>query len=271
MNIIKITDINDSRLDKYYRDSEKSLHCAFNLDNGYFIAESELVINRALEKGYKPISFLIEENSIDKYKSIIDKCDQNIDVYEVNNDIYIKFKGYILIRGIMGLFYRPKELTLEEVCQDAKRIVVLEDVENPINVGAIFRNCAALFVDGILLTKECVDPLYRRSIRVSMGTVFNNKWAYVDSNEYIEILHKFGFKVVSFALSENNISIDDIKLNNEDKLAIVLGSEGYGIGSDNIQKSDYVCKIDMNEDVDSLNVASASAIALYNLCKGNRK
>lgn len=267
MRTIKINDVNDNRLDVFYRQSEKQLHLAYNEKHGFFIAESELVISRALDEGYNPVSFLIFENEKDKYKDIFDRCESDIPVYEVSEDIFKQLKGYILIRGIMGLFERKPDLTIDDICKDTNRIVVLDNVENPTNVGAIFRNAVGLFAQGVLLTKESSDPLYRRSIRVSMGNVFKTKWAYVDSKTYIDALHKYGFKTVALALRNDSVDIDDEKLNSEEKLAIILGSEGYGLPQDTIDKSDYVCKIAMNENVDSLNVVSASGIALYQLCK----
>lgn len=267
MKIIRIEDVNDSRLDVFYRQSEKQLHLAYNEKHGFFIAESELVISRALDEGYNPVSFLISESEENKYKDIFDRCDNNIPVYEVSEEIFKQLKGYILIRGIMALFERKQDLTIDDICKDKKRIVVLEDVENPTNVGAIFRNAVGLFADGILLTKDCSDPLYRRSVRVSMGNVFKTKWAYVNSETYIDELHQLGYITVALALRNNAVDIDDEKLNSEDKLAIILGSEGYGLSTNTINKSDYVCKIKMNEGVDSLNVVSASGIALYQLCK----
>lgn len=267
MNIINITNIDDSRLDNFYRTKEKSLHKAYNLGNGFFIGESELVISRAIDSGYEPVSFLCEENCVDDYRTIFNRCKDDITVYVVSNDIFNQLKGYILIKGIMAIFKRKQDLSIEEVCKNARRIVVLDNVENPTNVGAIFRNAAALFVDGILLTEETCDPLYRRSIRVSMGNVFNINYAYISSDNYIETLHSMGYKVVCLALRDDCVDIDDERLNSEEKLAIVLGSEGYGIKQENIDLADYVCKIDMNSKVDSLNVASASAIALWQLCK----
>lgn len=267
MNYIKIDNINDTRLDAYYRKNEKQLFLAYNNKYGYFIGESELVINRALDEGYKPISFLIKENDEALYESTFNRCDDNLDVYVVSEEIYKQLKGYILIRGIMALFERKKDLTIFDVCKDSKRIVVLEEVENPTNVGAIIRNAIGLNADGILLTNDCADPLYRRAIRVSMGNVFKCKWAYVDKDTYIDELHKLGYKTVALALRDNYVSIDDERLINEEKLAILLGSEGYGLSQNSIDSSDYVVKIDMREDVDSLNVASASGIALYCLCK----
>lgn len=270
MNIINIVDVNDPRLDQYYRQNEKELFLAYNDKNGFFIAESELVINRALDEGYVPVSFLIKDNDLDKYQYIFDRCNDDITIYQVSEDIFNQLKGYILIKGILSVFERKNDLTIKEVCNNAKRIVVLEEVENPTNVGAIFRNAVGLFADGILLTNESSDPLYRRSIRVSMGNVFKSKWAYVDVDTYIDELHELGYKTVALALRDNYVEIDDEKLNSEEKLAIILGSEGYGLRKENIDKCDYVCKISMNPDVDSLNAASASGIALWQLCKKNR-
>lgn len=264
MNIVKINDINDSRLDKYYRNTEKQLHKAFNKNNGYFVVESELIINRCIDAGYNPISFLIKDNEEYKYLDIFNKYD--CDVFEVNEELFKQLKGYLLIRDIMAVFERKPDKSIEEVCKDSRRIVVLENVENPTNVGSIFRNAAALFVDGILLTDDSCDPLYRRSIRVSMGNVFNVKYTYISKDNYIEKLHELGFKTVALALRDDCIDIDDERLLIEEKLAIILGSEGYGLIDETIDKSDYVVKIKMRENVDSLNVASASAIALYELC-----
>lgn len=270
MEIINIKNINDERLDMFYRVNEKQLHHYYEPDVGLFIAESELVINRALDEGYIPVSFLIKENDIDKYKNIFDRCDENIVVYEVNEDIFNQLKGFILIKGILACFKRKDDLSYEDIIKNARRIVVLEEIENPTNIGAIFRNAAGLFADGVLLTNDSCDPLYRRSIRVSMGNVFKMKWAYVNKNDYIDLLHQNGFKTVAFALRNNSINIDDKKLAKEDRLAIIMGSEGYGLCDETINNSDYVVKIDMKEGVDSLNVASASGIALWQLCKNSK-
>ena len=271
MQFVSITDVKDERLDIFYRVNEKQLHHFYEPDPGLFIAESELVINRALDEGYVPISFLIKENDTNIYEDVFKRCNDEIIIYTVSEDIFSKLKGFILIKGILACFKRKKDLSFEEVVKDANRIVVLEEIENPTNVGAIFRNAVGLFSDGVILTNDTCDPLYRRSIRVSMGNVFKTKWAYVGKNEYIDLLHKYGFKTVAFALKNNSVNIDDETLNKEDKLAIILGSEGYGLSDKTIENCDYVVKIDMNKDVDSLNVASASGIALWQLCKNNRK
>ena len=174
-----------------------------------------------------------------------------------------------MIKGILGCFKRKNNPDIKDILDKSKRVVVLENVENPANVGSIFRNAAALFCDGVILTEDCSDPLYKRSIRVSMGNVFNIDWCYV-GNSYLDILKENGFKTVSFALRNDSVDISDEKLNSEEKLAIIMGSEGYGLNSETINRSDYVVKIAMNPSVDSLNVASASGIALYELCKNNR-
>lgn len=268
MNIVKINDVNDNRLDRYYRHTEKQLHKAYNDKHGYLIAESELIINRCLDAKYKPVSFLIREIDEDRFMYLYKDLD--VDVYCVSEEVFKKLKGYLLIRDVLAIFERKPDLTISQVCENSKRIVVLENVENPANVGSIFRNAAALFVDGILLTDDSCDPLYRRSVRVSMGNVFNIKYTYINKENYIDQLHEFGYKTVALALRDDGIDIDDERLLKQEKLAIILGSEGYGMTNSTIEASDYVAKIKMNENVDSLNVASASAIALWQLCSKNR-
>ena len=270
MKIIKIENEKDERLDIFYRVNEKQLKHFYEPEPGLFIGESSLIINRALDEGYEPVSFLIKENDEALYTDIFDRCESDVIVYQVSEEIFNRLKGFILIKGILACFKRKNELNVEDIISNSNRIVVLEDVENPTNVGAIFRNAAGLFADLILLTKETCDPLYRRSIRVSMGNVFKMKWAYVDKEDYIDILHQSGYKTVALALRDDAVDIDDEKLNNEGKLAIILGSEGYGLSDNTISNSDYVVKIKMNPDVDSLNVASASGIALWQLCKKNK-
>lgn len=270
MVIQKIENKDDERLAIFYTKRESSLKNMPEYENGVFVAESSLVINRALDKKYEPICFLVVEGETDKYQDIFNRCDDDIVVYEASEEIFKSLKGYILIKGILALFKRKKTSSIEDVVDNKKRIVVLEEVVNPTNVGTIFRNAAALFADGVLLTSDSCDPLYRRSIRTSMGNVFNINYTYVNRDNYIELLHQKGFKIVSFALRDNSVEINDEKLNNEDKLAIVFGSEGYGLSQNTIDCSDYVVKISMNNEVDSLNVASCSGIALWQLCKRNK-
>lgn len=270
MIIERIKNKDDERLSLFYMNKESTLKNLPKYEFGTFIAESSLVIERALDKGFKPLCFLIVEGESELYKNIFDRCNEDIVVYETPNDVFQSLKGFILIKGIIGIFERKEDLGFENIISNSKRVVVLDEVVNPTNVGAIFRNAAALFADGVLLTNDTCDPLYRRSIRVSMGNVFNIDYAYIDKTKYIDILHSKGFKVVSFALRDNSVEIDDKTLNSEEKLAIVFGSEGYGLNKEVIEKSDYVVKIAMSDGVDSLNVASSSGIALYQLCKENK-
>lgn len=271
MNIIKITNKDDDRLAIFFTKREHSLKNDPKYENGVFVVESSLVINRALDKNYEPVCFLIVEGTLDDYKDIFVRCSNDITIYEVSEEIYRSLKGFVLIRGILAIFHRKKILSFNEIIEGKNRIVVLEDVFNPTNVGAIFRNCAALYVDALLLTENTCDPLYRRSLRTSMGNVFNIDYAYVSKDNYISLLHEKGYKIVSFALRNNSVQIDDETLNDEEKLAIIFGSEGYGLNKDTIDASDYVVKIPMNEEVDSLNVVSSSGIALWQLCKNNKK
>jgi len=267
MKIIKINDVDDERLDIFYRTNEKQLHHLNEPNVGYFIAESELVINRALDEKYEPVSFLIKDNEEYIYDDIFKRCNQDTILYSVSEEIFNKLKGFILIKGILACFKRKEEKSLKDILFNSRRILVLENVQNPTNIGAMFRNAAGLYCDAVILTDDCCDPLYRRSIRVSMGNVFKIDYCYVNHNDYINILHDYGFKTVAFALRNDSVSIDDHDLNNEEKLAIIMGSEGYGLNENTINNSDYVVKIEMNPDVDSLNVASASGIALWQLCK----
>lgn len=267
---IKINDINDTCLDLYYRKSENQLLEHTTYENGVFIAESTLVIHRALDAGYEPVSFLIIQNEYENYTDIFERCDPDITIYEVSEEIFKKLKGYILLKGILCCFKRKKPENVLKILDNSKRIVILENLQNPTNIGAIFRNAAALYCDAVLLTEDCADPLYKRSIRVSMGNVFNIPFSYVTKKDYIQLLKENNYKIVSFALRHNSVDIEDEALNNEEKLAIIMGSEGYGLDETTIDQSDYVVKIAMNPIVDSLNVASASGIALWQLCKNNK-
>ena len=264
--LIKLDDKNDERLDIFYRTNERIL-----ANENLFLGESALVINRALDKGFKPKLFLIQENTYNEFIDIFNRCTEDIVIYEASEEIFKSLKGYILIKGILAVFERKKNPDITEMIKDAKRLVVLENIENPANVGSIFRNAAALFCDGVIVTSDSADPLYKRSIRVSMGNVFNIDWCYVSKDEYLQILKENKFKTVAFVLRDNSVDLEDEQLNNEEKLAIIMGSEGYGLAEKTIEESDYVVKINMHAGVDSLNVASASGIALYSLCKNNRK
>lgn len=270
-NIIEIKDINDKELDIYARYSEAQLKHIFEPDTGIFIAESPKVVERALDSGCKPISLLMEKAHISTQgKDIISRCG-DIKVFTADFDVLTKLTGFKLTRGMLSAMYRPQEVNLVDICKSAKRIAVLENVVNPTNVGAIFRSAAALNMECVLLTKGCADPLYRRAIRVSMGTVFQVPWAYIGNNQEewnekgIDILHNLGFKTAAMALKEDTVNIDDINLNSEEKLAIILGTEGEGLSDNTIEKSDYTVKIPMSNGVDSLNVAAASAVAFWQL------
>lgn len=268
-NIIKITDFDAPELDIYARMSEGQLLNRHEPEKGIFIAESPKVIERALESGCVPISILIEEKHIETQgKSIIEKCG-DINIFTAEFDVLTKLTGFKLTRGMLCAMRRPKPLNPFEMCKGLKRIAILEDVMNPTNVGAIFRCAAALNIEAILLTSSCSNPLYRRAIRVSMGNVFLIKWSILDEESWPENgiykLHEMGFKVAALALNDESLSIEDKRLLNEEKLAIVLGTEGEGLRESTIENCDYTVKIPMSNGVDSLNVAAASAIAFWQL------
>lgn len=270
-NIIEITDFDDNRLDVYARLTENQLRCREKPENALFIAESPKVIERALDGGFEPVSLLMERKHIDgQAKDVIARCG-DIPVFTSTLDVLTKLTGFQLTRGVLCAMRRRPLPTLEEVCAGAKRIAVLENIMNPTNVGAIFRSAAALGMDAVLLTPACSDPLYRRSVRVSMGTVFQIPWTYIGEEvsdwpcKGLEKLNEMGFKTAAMALSDNSVSIDDEKLMAEDKLAIILGTEGDGLADETIADCDYTVKIPMYHDVDSLNVAAASAVAFWQL------
>lgn len=268
-----ITDFNSPELDIYARLSEVQLLRLYEPNGGIFIAESPKVIERALNAGYKPISFLMEEKHIEtEGKDILARC-ENVPVYTSSFDILTRLTGFQLTRGMLCAMHRNPFPTLESICQNAHRIAVLENITNPTNVGAIFRSAAALNIDAVLLTLACSDPLYRRSIRVSMGCVFQIPWTFLDKNVsldlsqdcYVKTLQNLGFKTAAMALTDNSFSIENPKLMEEDKLAIILGNEGEGLSDETISASDYTVKIPMKDGVDSLNVAAASAVAFWQL------
>ena len=262
MRIIELTDFQDPALDVYARLTEAQLHqCPGKL----FIAESPKVIARALDAGCKPVSVLAErENLKGEAAEIIEACG-DIPVYTGENALLAKLTGYKLTRGLLCAMHRPPVRPLEEVLQGAKRVAVLEDVVNPTNLGAIFRSAAALGMDAVVLTTGCSDPLYRRSARVSMGTVFQVPWGYLE--QPIGYLRELGFKTAAMALKEDTYSIDDPALAQEERLAVVLGTEGEGLTDATIAQCDYTVKIPMYHGVDSLNVAAASAVAFWELRK----
>ena len=292
-NIIRITDFTAHELDIYARLSENDLLSRHKPEEGIFIAESPNVIERALNAGCVPISVLIEEKELKKGTSKIltrPEC-ENIPVYTAPFEVLSQLTGFQLTRGLLCAMRRPALPNVEEICENARRIVVLENVVNPTNVGAIFRSAAALNMDTVLLTAGCSNPLYRRASRVSMGTVFQIPWTYIcpdipkKSPENLKYkmtnthpprwpedgmrqLKELGFKTVAMALSDNSVSIDNKELMKEDKLAIILGTEGDGLADTTIANCDYTVKIPMAHGVDSLNVAAASAVAFWQL--GNK-
>ena len=261
VNYIEVTNINDPNLDVYARLTEAQLAQTPGPKHGLFIAESPNVIHRALDAGCKPVSILVEKSILnDAAKAVIDRCG-DIPVYIGENALLAQLTGYKLTRGLLCAMERPALRNADEVVQNARRIAVLEDVVNPTNLGAIFRSAAALGMDAVLLTSGCSDPLYRRSARVSMGTVFQVDWAFIDKP--LGYLHELGFKTAAMALKEDTISIDDPRLQEEYRLAIVLGTEGEGLKDSTIAQCDYTVKIPMYHGVDSLNVAAASAVAFW--------
>lgn len=263
-NIIEITDFNAPQLDVYARITEGQLLNRQEPEKGMFIAESPRVIERALDYGCVPISILIETRQIQGQKDIIKRCG-NIPVYTAEFDVLTQLTGFKLTRGMLCAMYRPVPKTVLEVCTGARRLAVLENVVNPTNVGAVFRSAAALGVDGILLTPACSNPLYRRAIRVSMGTVFQISWAFFSEGQGIKLLQDLGFRTAALALKKDALNIDASQLRKEEKLAIVLGTEGDGLTVETIECCDYTVRIPMSNGVDSLNVAAASAVAFWQL------
>lgn len=264
-NIIEVTDLNSDELKIYTELSEIQLFHYYEPENGIFIAESPKVIERALDAGYEPISLLLEKKHLENQaKNIINRCG-DIPVYAVKTEILAKIKGFQLTRGALCAMRRSQLPSVEKVCNNARRIAVLEDIMNPTNIGAVFRSAAALNVDAVLLTSACSDPLYRRAARVSMGTVFQIPWTYIDDFG-IKKLKEIGFSTAAMALCEDSVGISDPKLMSEEKLAIVLGNEGKGLKESTIKSCDYTVMIPMTHGVDSLNVAAASAVAFWQLC-----
>ena len=265
-DIREITDFSDPALDVYARLTEAQLMNRFDPSKAMFIAESPKVIHRALDGGYAPVSMLMERKDIDgSAAEIIARCPE-IPVYTADEELLCNLTGYHLTRGVLCAMKRPPLPALEAVLQDARRVVVLDNVQNPTNVGAILRSAAALGMDAVLLTPGCSDPLYRRSARVSMGTVFQIPWTFFpEGRPWYEQLKELGFMSAALALKEDTLSIDDPRLRSVEKLALVLGSEGDGLSDAAIAGCDYTVKIPMYHGVDSLTVAAASAVAFWEL------
>ena len=272
--IIEITDFYAQELDVYARLNENQLLNRADMSKGLFIAESPKVVERAMNAGYEPVSMLVEKKHIQgEAKEVIARAG-DIPIYTAEFEVLKQLTGFALTRGVLCAMRRRPLPTIEEVCKNARRIAILENVMNPTNVGAVFRSAAALNIDVVLLTPACSNPLYRRAARVSMGTVFQIPWTYFSGDDSawphpgIEQLRKMGFKTAAMALCEESVSIDDQTLMSEEKLAIILGTEGDGLATATIADCDYTVKIPMSHGVDSLNVAAASAVAFWQL--GNR-
>lgn len=269
--VIELTDLRLPELDVYARLTEAQLRNRLEPEKGVFIAESPKVIVRALDAGYVPLSLLMERKHIaGQAAELLARCG-DVPVYTADREVLASLTGYELTRGILCAMRRPKLPTVEELLKDAKRVAVLEGIVDSTNLGAIFRSAAALNIDAILTTPTCCDPLNRRSVRVSMGTVFQVPWTVIGltpadwPNPGMERLHALGFKTAAMALSDRSVSIDDAQVRGEEKLAIVLGTEGDGLAESTIAACDYTVKIPMSHGVDSLNVAAASAVAFWEL------
>ena len=269
-NMIEITDFDAPELDVYARLTEAQLLNKDHPEDGLFIAESPKVISRALDGGYEPVSVLVEKKQVledAETIAVLGKCG-NVPVYTAEFEVLTKLTGFKLTRGMLCAMKRRRLPGLQEICNGCDRIAVLENVMNPTNVGAIFRSAAALHMDAVILTGGCSNPLYRRASRVSMGTVFQIPWTFVDNSviwpeEGMKILRELGFKTAAMALEDDSVSIDDENVVSEEKLAIILGTEGDGLLKNTIDESDYTIKIPMSHGVDSLNVAAASAVVFW--------
>ena len=270
-NIIEITDFHAPELDPYARLTQNQLRNRLEPEKGIFIAESPKVIDRALDAGYEPVSLLMERRQITgPAAGILSRCG-DAPVYTADRELLAALTGFELTRGVLCAFRRPAPRPVEELCRDARRVAVLEGIVDSTNVGAIFRSAAALNMDAILINPSCCDPLCRRAVRVSMGTVFQVPWGQLGDSpadwpeKGMDVLHALGFKTAAMALSDRSVSIDDEQLAREPKLAIVLGTEGDGLAASTIASCDYTVKIPMSHGVDSLNVAAASAVAFWQL------
>ena len=272
-NIIEITDFHAPELDPYARLTQNQLRNRLEPEKGIFIAESPKVIDRALDAGYEPVSLLMERRQITgPAAGILSRCG-DAPVYTADRELLAALTGFELTRGVLCAFRRPAPRPVEELCRDARRVAVLEGIVDSTNVGAIFRSAAALNMDAVLINPSCCDPLCRRAVRVSMGTVFQVPWGQLGDSpadwpeKGMDVLHALGFKTAAMALSDRSVSIDDEQLAREPKLAIVLGTDGDGLAASTIASCDYTVKIPMSHGVDSLNVAAASAVAFWQLGK----
>lgn len=273
MSIIEIKDIAAPELDVYARLKDVQLYHYYEPDIGVFIAESPAIIERAMDSGCEPLSFLCEPKYIDSLSTRLFDRRPDVPVYTAPLNVMEQITGFHLTKGVLSILRRPLPVKVRKIIEKASRIAIFENTQNPTNVGAMFRSAAALGIDAVLLTSDCSDPLYRRASRVSMGTVFQVPWAYLNEpglrwpDHGMNYLHALGFKSIAMALSDNSISLDDPILKSEDKLAIIMGTEGDGLSTSTIANCDYTVRIPMSAGVDSLNVAAASAVAFWELRK----
>ncbi len=272
--IIEITDFSSPELDIYVRLTGAQLRNKLESEKGIFIAESPTVIEVALNSGCEPVSLLTDERLINSaVRGVMNKMPCGVPIYTAKRDVLTKMTGFELTRGALCAMKRPRERTVKEVCEGARRVAIFEEIADATNIGALFRSASALAIDAVLITPTCCDPLCRRAVRTSMGTVFQVPWCRIGSssadwpNPAINELRELGFKTVSMALTDNSVSIEDKSLLSEKKLAIILGTEGTGLKKETIEASDYTVKIPMSHDVDSLNVACAGAVAFWQLTR----
>ena len=272
MNLIELTSFEDPALDVFARLTEPQLRNRLEPEKGIFIAESPKVIARALDGGMQALSVLVASENLELYAEIIRRCG-DVPIYAGEAQMLKQLTGFPLTRGVLCAMRRPKLPSVEVLLENAHRIAVLEEIADHTNVGAVFRSAAALDVDAVLVTPSCADPLYRRSVRVSMGTVFQIPWTRIGENVSdwpdagMRRIRELGFKTAAFALSDDSVSPDDEELNAQDKLAMIFGTEGDGLSERTIAACDYTVKIPMSHGVDSLNVAAASAVAFWQLCR----
>ena len=265
MRIIEITSLTEPGVELFSTLTEAQLRNRLDSQRGIFIAESPKVIRVALQAGYEPVALLCERRHIEgDAKDIIANC-PDIPIYTGSRELLAQLTGYTLTRGVLCAMRRKPERPVAEICKDARRIVVIQGVVDTTNIGAIFRSAAALGIDGVLLTRDSCDPLNRRAIRVSMGTVFLVPWTWLDGPA--SSLNDYGFRTAAMALTDNSIALDNPQLKAEPRLAIIMGTEGDGLPHSTISESDYVVRIPMAHNVDSLNVAAAGAVAFWELCK----
>ena len=263
MPIIEISSLSHSGVEVFSTLTEIQLRNRIEPDKGIFIVESPKVIRRALDAGYEPLAILCEQKHITgDAADIIERC-SDLPVYTGSRELLAELTGYVLTRGVLCAMRRPMPRSMEEVCREARRIVVIDSVVDATNIGAIFRSAAALGIDAVLLTRNSCEPLNRRAVRVSMGSVFFVPWTWMDSS--LSELKNLGFRTAAMALTDNSISIDNPILATEPKLAIVMGNEGDGLPCETIAEADYVVRIPMSHGIDSLNVAAAAAVAFWQL------